>query len=96
MSAAVFLLGAVAIGCVPAAHLLAGASWPRRSPAVAIALWQALGLSWGVATVGALAGFGASGLRGRGWHAACRASRPAATRATRLMLGRRAGGAGTC
>src|ERR1017187_3147679 len=35
LSAAVFLLGAVAISCVPAAHLLASASWPRRSPAVA-------------------------------------------------------------
>jgi Zn-dependent protease with chaperone function len=65
VAAAVFTLGAVAIGCVVAAHLLAGANWPRRSPAVAIALWQALGLGWGVATVGTLAGFGASGLRGR-------------------------------
>jgi Zn-dependent protease with chaperone function len=65
VSAPVFLLGAVAVGCVIAARLLASASWPRRSPAVAIALWQALGLGWGVATVGALAGFGASGLRPR-------------------------------
>ena len=65
MAASVFTLGAVAIGCVVAAHLLAGASWPRRSPAVAIALWQALGLGWGVATVGTLAGFGASGLSRR-------------------------------
>jgi bla regulator protein blaR1 len=65
VAAAVFTLGAVAIGCVIAAHSLAGANWPRRSPAVAIALWQALGLGWGVATVGTLAGFGASGLRGR-------------------------------
>lgn len=65
MSAAVFLLGAVAIGCVPAARMLATARWTRRSPAVAIALWQALGLGWGVATVGALVGFGESGLRGR-------------------------------
>src|SRR5215469_820594 len=55
----------VAVGCVAGAHLLTGATWPRRSPAVAIALWQAIGLSWGVATVGALAGFGASGLAGR-------------------------------
>jgi Zn-dependent protease with chaperone function len=62
VSAPVFLLGAVAVGCVIAARLLASASWPRRSPAVAIALWQALGLGWGVATVGALAGFGATGL----------------------------------
>jgi len=65
VSAAIFTLGAVAIGCVVVAHLLAGANWPRRSPAVAIALWQALGLGWGVATVGTLAGFGASGLPGR-------------------------------
>lgn len=62
MPVAVIVLGAVAIGCVPAAHLLASAQWPRRSPAVAIALWQALGLGWGVATVGALAGFGVAGL----------------------------------
>jgi Zn-dependent protease with chaperone function len=62
----VLLLGAVAIGCVPAARLLSGASWPRRSPAIAIALWQAIGLSWGVATVGALAGIGTSGLRRSG------------------------------
>ena len=65
MSVAVFLRGTLAIGCVPAARMLATASWPRRSPAIAIALWQALGLGWGVATVGALIGFGASGLRGR-------------------------------
>src|SRR5260370_19497847 len=65
MSAPVLLLGAVAVGCVIAAHLFAGGSWPRRSPAVAIALWQALGLGWGVATVGTLAGFGAAGLPGR-------------------------------
>ncbi|MGN6793909.1 MAG: M56 family metallopeptidase [Streptosporangiaceae bacterium] len=86
MSLAVFLLGAVAIGCVAAAHLLAGATWPRRSPAVAIALWQALGLSWGVATVGALAGFGASDLRGRAGSGLTSVA-TAATRAGRLMLG---------
>jgi len=60
--AAVALLCAVAVGCVLAARLLAGAAWPRRSPAAAIALWQALGLAWGVATVGALTGIGAFGL----------------------------------
>jgi Zn-dependent protease with chaperone function len=63
VAAAILTLGAVAIGCVVAAHLLAGASWPRRSPAIAIALWQALGLGWGVATVGTLAGIGAAGVR---------------------------------
>ena len=98
MSPAVVLLIALAISCVAAAHLLAGATWPRRSPAVAIALWQALGLSWGVATVGALAGFGASGLRGRagggpggGASGGLTSVAAAATRAARLMLG--AGGA---
>ena len=91
MSLAVFLLGVVAIGCVAAAHMLASASWPRRSPAIAIALWQALGLSWGVATVGALAGFGASDLRGRAGTGLTSVG-TAATRAVRLILG--AGGAG--
>jgi len=91
MSPAVFLLGAVAISCVCAAHLLAGASWSRRSPAVAIALWQALGLSWGVATVGALAAFGASGLRGRP-GAGLTSVPAAATRAAGVMFG--ADGAG--
>ena len=60
MSAAVLILVAVAIGCVPAASALATASWPRRSPAAAILLWQALGLGWGLAAVGALIGFGAT------------------------------------
>jgi hypothetical protein len=90
VSLAAFLLGAVAIGCVAAAHLLAGASWPRRSPAVAIALWQALGLSWGVATVGALAGFGASDFRGRAGIGLTSVA-TAAMRAARLMLGVSAG-----
>ncbi|HUZ54863.1 MAG TPA: M56 family metallopeptidase [Streptosporangiaceae bacterium] len=86
MSAAVYLLGAVAIGCVPAAHLLASASWPRRSPAVAIALWQAIGLGWGVATVGALAGVGAAGLDGRAGIGLSSVA-GAAARAARLLLG---------
>jgi hypothetical protein len=60
--AAVIVLGAVAVGCVLTARLLISARWPSRSPAVAIALWQALGLAWGLATVGAIAGFGAFGL----------------------------------
>jgi Zn-dependent protease with chaperone function len=57
VSAADFILAAVAIGCIPAASALATASWPRRSPVAAILLWQALGLSWGLAAVGALIGF---------------------------------------
>ena len=61
MSAADLILIAVAVGCVPAASALATASWPRRSPVAAILLWQALGLSWGLAAVGALMGFAATG-----------------------------------
>ncbi len=63
MPTPVLVLGAVAIGCVPAAWLLGRAAWPRRAPTVAIALWQALGLSWGLATVGVLVGLGALGLK---------------------------------
>jgi Zn-dependent protease with chaperone function len=37
------------------------ASWPRRSPAAAILLWQALGLASGLATVGTLLAIGESG-----------------------------------
>jgi Zn-dependent protease with chaperone function len=61
VSAADLILAAVAIGCIPAASSLAAASWPRRSPVAAILLWQALGLGWGLATVGALVGSAVSG-----------------------------------
>jgi beta-lactamase regulating signal transducer with metallopeptidase domain len=54
------LLTAVATVTVPAATLLATAQWPRRAPAAAILLWQSLGLGWGLAAVGALAGLAAS------------------------------------
>jgi Zn-dependent protease with chaperone function len=37
------------------------ASWPRRSPAAAILLWQALSLAAGLAAVGALLAVGVSG-----------------------------------
>lgn len=75
MPATVILLGTFAVACIPAAQLLANADWPRRCPIAAIALWQALGLGWGLATVGALAGFGASGLSaGRLTGAAFRAA----------------------
>jgi beta-lactamase regulating signal transducer with metallopeptidase domain len=60
VSAAVLILATIAIGCIPAASALAAASWPRRSPAAAIVLWQALGLGWGLAAIGALIGFGAT------------------------------------
>ncbi len=48
------LLAAVATGSVLGASALAQASWPRRSPAAAILLWQALGLAAGLAAVGTL------------------------------------------
>ena len=55
------LLAVVAIGSVHGASVLRQASWPRRSPAAAILLWQALGLAGGLAAVGALVGLGLPG-----------------------------------
>jgi Zn-dependent protease with chaperone function len=48
-------MAGVAMTTVAVASLLATATWPRRAPAAGIVLWQALGLGWGLATVGALA-----------------------------------------
>jgi Zn-dependent protease with chaperone function len=50
------LLAVVAIGSVAGVPALVRASWPRRSPAAAILLWQALGLAGGIAAVGTLVG----------------------------------------
>jgi len=50
------LLAVVAIGSAFGSSALVKASWPRRSPAAAILLWQALGLSAGLAAVGTLIG----------------------------------------
>ena len=50
------LLAVVAIGSALGASALPHASWPRRSPAAAILLWQALGLAAGLAAVGTLIG----------------------------------------
>jgi Zn-dependent protease with chaperone function len=61
--AAAFVLAAFAAACVPAGSALAAARWPRRSPAAAIVLWQALGLGWGLAAIGALAGLGVADAR---------------------------------
>lgn len=55
------LLAAVAVGSVRSARAMLRASWPRRSPAAAILLWQALGLAGGLAAVGALVAIGVSG-----------------------------------
>ncbi len=57
------LLAAVATGSVLGASALVSASWPRRSPAAAILLWQALGLAAGLAAVGTLIGLGMPGSR---------------------------------
>jgi beta-lactamase regulating signal transducer with metallopeptidase domain len=78
---AAIILAAVAAGCLPASGALAVARWPRRSPAAAIVLWQALGLGWGLAAVGALAGLGAAD--GRSGVAA-----GAVTQASRLVQAR--------
>ena len=53
----VVLLALIAAGTIPAADALATARWPHRTPRTAIALWQSLGLAWGLATIGALLGF---------------------------------------
>jgi Zn-dependent protease with chaperone function len=50
------LLAVVAIGSGFGASALLQARWPRRSPAAAILLWQALGLASGLAAVGTLIG----------------------------------------
>ena len=50
------LLAVVAITSALGASALPRASWPRRSPAAAILLWQALGLDSGLAAVGTLIG----------------------------------------
>jgi beta-lactamase regulating signal transducer with metallopeptidase domain len=55
------LLAVVAMGSVLGASALAQASWPRRSPAAAILLWQALGLAAGLAAVGTLVSLGLPG-----------------------------------
>jgi Zn-dependent protease with chaperone function len=57
------LLAALAIGSVLGASALVSASWPRRSPAAAILLWQALGLAAGLAAVGTMIGLGMPGSR---------------------------------
>lgn len=51
------LLALIAAATVPAADFLSGARWTWRMPRTSIILWQALGLAWGTATIGALLGF---------------------------------------
>ncbi|PSK99634.1 Zn-dependent protease with chaperone function [Murinocardiopsis flavida] len=52
------LLATIASGCLIAAARLRRAEWPLRGPYVAVVAWQALGLAWGVSTIGALLAFG--------------------------------------
>lgn len=52
------LLALVAGGSALGAQLLTRARWTWRTPRTAIALWQALGLAWGLASIGTLLGFG--------------------------------------
>jgi Zn-dependent protease with chaperone function len=59
---AVLVLALVTASCVQAAAALSAARWPRRAPAAAIVLWQALGLGWGLAAIGTLIGLGTAGL----------------------------------
>src|ERR1700761_2225869 len=58
------LLAVVAIGSALGSSALVQASWPRRSPAAAILLWQALGLASGLAAVGTLIGLAMPGSSG--------------------------------
>ena len=48
------LLAVISLGSVGGAHLMSKARWTWRTPRIGIALWQALGLCWGLSTIGAL------------------------------------------
>ncbi|MFV2209971.1 M56 family metallopeptidase [Actinomadura sp. LOL_016] len=50
------LLALISLGTVGGAHVLSRARWTWRTPRIGIALWQALGLCWGIATIGAMLG----------------------------------------
>ncbi|WP_163507118.1 M56 family metallopeptidase [Fodinicola acaciae] len=63
MIAPAIFLGMLAVVLVlPAAHWLASARWTVREPRAALVLWQALGLSSGLAAVGAVLMLGLSPL----------------------------------
>ncbi|GAA3842932.1 M56 family metallopeptidase [Sphaerisporangium flaviroseum] len=47
-------LAALAMACAVGAWRLTLARWPWRTPRAAILLWQSLGVTWGLASVGAL------------------------------------------
>ncbi|WP_184608354.1 M56 family metallopeptidase [Sphaerisporangium krabiense] len=48
------VLTALAVACAIGAWRLTSARWPWRAPRSAILLWQSLGVTWGLATVGAM------------------------------------------
>lgn len=52
------LLALTAAASAVGARQLTRARWTWRTPRTAIALWQALGLAWGLASIGTLVGFG--------------------------------------
>lgn len=54
------LLTLVAVSCLVAMEALHRAKWPSRGPYTAVIAWQALGLAWGVSTIGALLAYGLS------------------------------------
>ncbi|AWB95347.1 peptidase M48 [Agromyces badenianii] len=61
MLAVAALLGGFALLLAwPVPLALSRALWPSRSPAIALALWQAIGLGGGLAMIGSLLVFGAS------------------------------------
>ncbi|MFD0655991.1 M48 family metalloprotease [Thermocatellispora tengchongensis] len=47
-------LGLLALACVAGAWRFTTARWAYRAPRTAILLWQALGVTWGLASTGAL------------------------------------------
>lgn len=54
--AAAVILGAIALALAwPVPVMLSRASWPMRTPVMALLLWQAIGLAGGLSMIGALA-----------------------------------------
>ncbi|MET4159397.1 M56 family metallopeptidase [Agromyces sp. PvR057] len=61
MLVAAVVLGALAAALAwPVPMALSRAAWPSRSPAVALALWQAIALAGALSMIGSLLAFGAS------------------------------------
>ncbi|QVQ50790.1 M56 family metallopeptidase [Spiractinospora alimapuensis] len=54
------LLAAIAVGCVFIAVRLRAATWTIRGPHAGVLAWQAVGLTWGFATIGALLSYALS------------------------------------